>query len=1069
MLIAQAAPDDTLTFLKVLSPLLTSISIMVAATGLANSWPGPFRRLTGYVALVVSVMLLMMRFVPASIFRQGIVADVGLSSGLLSPGVAGALLVFGLYRLHRPANDAASGDLRRIVEHARAFATVDADRFGVPARPRRLLRIRAIGLEAKVPYGRKTKTVRLNRALVKATSRWAASAEPVISLLIGPPGSGKSFALRKRARRLMPAARRAATGIRIPVYVDLGQLAISSTPADADLLRTHVAEILCGGDPLLNSTVLRLLRESRDTVRWIFFFDSFDELPAVLAATDAERVVEEHLKAIRQFVASLPSSRAVIAGREFSDLAVQTFATTTYVQPLSARRQRSFIRAAGLSRTATRGLQQRVFRDPSIRSLADSPFTLRMLCDYVANTGSSDLPGTVFDILDRAIRSHIEAAVGTPRSPGAGSSSLDVDHIHKIAQQLAFCVAADDRPTGAQWSTLATRMSEHGFAGIDSVEAAVLILSFSGLVQRVERPTLGGGGPVVTFSFTHRLIQDHLAAGLLRQHSQLVGQLDLLTAERWRQIAMIVFRHGSPEVRLQLFSAAERLLQNTVPSLPGAVDLAQLQNHNGRVRRIERFSWPKPTIAPLRILIVGIPSGTDETPPSLQAMVDTLVLGAFVSGATYDRSIALEVLQLASRDVALFVLDRWETFENIPVLRSNALQQAVTSELLPPRQAPRIRALLLWESIAGRRGWYPNPSAPDTSLTTDFAVMRSIAAWTVGLWAIQVPYELVRPLLREDDLRSRLWTFCIFTALALAWYMACRGRAVYRSLVSLAVIVVGVAGVIVLIGAVIAIVTGVWYIIVGRWSAAAWSGLSVVKNITVLWPALAMAALICGGGGKDVLRRPHLLVLRWLRQLLLDRAVGPFRAAAAAVAASALVLAILAWSLDARHLAHSEAQLARDIVFIVMLVIGVVFGIAALTGDIVHDARWWRHNRPASGTAIDEAGLLRWLAKIRTSWGLARMIADLDRRSSDNPEALRGVAALLSDVDHALDHLHRIMPGNSAWAVPERAWESFPIFRSNNVEQWLRSPATARRKLRWLTLTHREAIMRLRERAESVG
>ena len=169
-------------------------------------------------------------------------------------------------------------------------------------------------------------------------------------MLEGPAGSGKTVALRHVALKLARAAGSSRSNVRpIAVYVNLKTLnRAADEPIDPALIEKHARRYTNDlGYQDVDPFFTQELARGRDEGSMIFLFDSFDEIPEILSATDANDSIRAYGNAIEGFVGGLGRARAVVASRPFRGpkrLGWPIFR----VLPLTPKRQIEFIRTTRL-------------------------------------------------------------------------------------------------------------------------------------------------------------------------------------------------------------------------------------------------------------------------------------------------------------------------------------------------------------------------------------------------------------------------------------------------------------------------------------------------------------------------------------------------------------------------------------------------------------------------------------------------------------------------------------------------------------------------------------------------
>ncbi|WP_122384448.1 NACHT domain-containing protein, partial [Pseudomonas savastanoi] len=142
-------------------------------------------------------------------------------------------------------------------------------------------------LRRKKSYG-----LRKEPSLVRAIT---SSAERALQL-IGEPGSGKSVALRHLAMEFAERGRKSNDGGSIvPLYINLREMeAASSSGISADDVRKFVLENIRRGDADTLSYVRENWNDYCSRGIWLFLFDSFDEIPAVLHSPAGSASVKQY-------------------------------------------------------------------------------------------------------------------------------------------------------------------------------------------------------------------------------------------------------------------------------------------------------------------------------------------------------------------------------------------------------------------------------------------------------------------------------------------------------------------------------------------------------------------------------------------------------------------------------------------------------------------------------------------------------------------------------------------------------------------------------------------------------
>ncbi len=255
---------------------------------------------------------------------------------------------------------------------------------------------RYVPLEAEVEVqraGSRPRILDLSRAIAK-------NLKSRLILILGDAGSGKSVALRKFCRENLASLRRKD---KIPVYVNLREWSVAepwsraNPPTEAGLkafvlknLRERLSSVSGG---FLDTYFDQLV----DYGRFLFVFDSFDEIPSVMDAGEAAWLIEELSSVLERFLVGAKNRQAIVASREFRHprFGVTGLSELT-IRPLSERKIGEAIQRAsdsGQRFNATR-VQRALFEEqPHLVPVARNPFILGLMLDFAEHHHGA-LPNT---------------------------------------------------------------------------------------------------------------------------------------------------------------------------------------------------------------------------------------------------------------------------------------------------------------------------------------------------------------------------------------------------------------------------------------------------------------------------------------------------------------------------------------------------------------------------------------------------------------------------------------------------------------------------------------------------
>jgi hypothetical protein len=402
-------------------------------------------------------------------------------------------------------------------------AEVETDGWYYATRLDRLRRKRTLG-QRRVPS--------LMSAIVS-------SAEQCL-LVIGEPGSGKSVALRHLAREL------AAEGTKsnnlhapIPLYVNLKELPASGDGPSADWIRDFVVENVRRGDADTAQYVRDHWRSHMEQGLWLFLFDSFDEIPAIMHAPAESTALDAHANALRLFLSGMSDCRGVLASREFkgprtlpwpklrilalTDAKQREFVGNWYFDPT---RQRVVIRHAN-------GRGRLAFKNPLFLSL---------LCRYVKEEGAAP------DSDHTLVHQHLMRMTQRECDRTQQRFGLSPEQLMSGATWLAALFARESS------LSLAPTYDEIGAFAPDGIASlrydTVLDALVDAKIGRTDVRESKRGDR--RFSFAHRRYQEVLFVQHLSSNLEEISPDELLSTPYWREYCVALLQTASAEVTPRL-------------------------------------------------------------------------------------------------------------------------------------------------------------------------------------------------------------------------------------------------------------------------------------------------------------------------------------------------------------------------------------------------------------------------------------------------------------------------------------------------------------------------------------
>jgi hypothetical protein len=511
----------------------------------------------------------------------------------------------------------------------------------------------------------------------------------LVAFLQGEPGSGKSVALRKVARDLAERARAAPRSRVVPLYINLKTLQAADREVNADLIRDFVLESLRARG---TSYIDRFLHDEFDYGLehgyWLFLFDSFDEIPAVLASTEYDEAVRQYADAIQGFLEfSLNGCNGVIASRYFRAPPGYGWPTMK-IAKLSPSRQAEVIRKANIAEEDRILLEQGLPNaDEGVAYLAANPMFLGLLCSFVGERHV--FPETSHEVFEQSIESRL-----SHDQPSLESRGVTAEQVRIAAEELAFAMTASDLQPARD--ALLRRRVELGFPFNRQLPRLMDALEY---LQLAHRPSVAARvDEERPFTFAHRRFQEYFATGLVLRRREFLDVDALLLDGRWRETAVTVCQTQTVLAQPLLMRAAE-LLEQWSPAVDelGPEDLTV---HVAATRHTSTFTWPAKALHVLELLQSGFPPGGKDVPPAIREPAARLVRAAFESGRIYNQRWAVDVAGVSTVPVLIGVL-RAAFASRSAWLRDGAYQQLSRLETLHEDLRAAIRRMLLFRLSTG--------------------------------------------------------------------------------------------------------------------------------------------------------------------------------------------------------------------------------------------------------------------------------------------------------------------------------------------------------------------------------
>ncbi|SMD21557.1 NACHT domain-containing protein [Lentzea albidocapillata] len=578
---------------------------------------------------------------------------------------------------------------------------------------------------------------------VPSLSKALEECEDRIVLLEGEPGAGKSVAMRHLAQRMATRAmRRPSETSVIPVYVNLKTFRCDTRPNSADVR----AFVMSSANAVRDRDVERFLDDEFDRGlsegTWLFLFDSFDEIPDILSATEANDVIVDYADAVHAFLHGMNKCRGIVASREFRGPGRAEWPTFRVV-PLSEKRKKLLVEKSELPPdTEDLLLGELPTAESGVQQMSGNPLFLGLLCEHMRE--GSGFPTNVHAVLETYIDHRLDRDVERLR----GHFGVTGADVRAVAEEFAFLIA-DQQSLGLEVpkTQAATMLAAATGRPADELARALDALVYT-KIARI------GDDDSVTFS--HRRLQEYFATCVVIREPDRVPVLTLLTSGQWRETAVTILQTQQPQ-------QAERLLTAALSLLPGDIpDTTELG-----------FAWPSGLLYLLNILAEGSSPALLKTHPEVPSRVGALLAEAWENGRHFDRKWVLEVCSVATEEECQELLDAGFASQSEWLRQESFAQLRRVPQLAEPLHF-QVRRMLLDLSVGGRLRRDRLSVRAQLKRTPDPAVferaMRLLLAGPLLYAALVVPAIWTLIWLTE----ARWVVGVLFTVLAVVYFFVVR-------------------------------------------------------------------------------------------------------------------------------------------------------------------------------------------------------------------------------------------------------------------------------------------------------
>lgn len=530
----------------------------------------------------------------------------------------------------------------------------------------------------------------LSRALERSTER--------LILVEGDPGSGKSVALRYVAKQIAQQTTRSRNSKHvIPIYINLRNLEREvAQPIDRNLIERFILRSLTRvNDRDIEAFLDQEFSRGLIAGTWLFLFDSFDEIPEILSATDSEDIIGKYSEAIFDFLHGMNCCRGIIASRHFRRPEQSDFCRFL-ILPLTQKRKLQLIRKASLPPQIEHEIIGSLGAARwEMQDMAKNPMFLGLLCQHVGSGNTFPENGYV------VFESYINSRIDRDKDRLKKRFNLTPQELRLTAESVAFAMSADDsiglNPTREALTKAIIRQDLpllHNFNTIlDALEYTK--------IARTDGIEPGELSP--SFAFAHRRFQEYFATSVVLRESSRVSERQLLLNPRWRETAVVLFQTQEISSVQTLVNEAHAILAEISRSITQKIESPIEYISDKKVANRHApipFIWSPFLLHVLSLLQDGFSSRLNELPDSIRLEVGRLILSTFEYGILLDKKWSLEVAGTVPQPILLWLIRR-ALANSSSLLQDIVYHQVARLRKIPSDIAYWIRISLLSMNIVG--------------------------------------------------------------------------------------------------------------------------------------------------------------------------------------------------------------------------------------------------------------------------------------------------------------------------------------------------------------------------------